>query len=196
MTEQAPTNDELNGMNEYVTLPAPDTLRMERLLPGPIERVWSYLTESGKRGRWLASGAVEQHVGGLVEHVFRNSELTEGDDPPPKKYAAYAHETLMQGRVTACQPPRLLAYTWGGTTGDSEVTFELAARGDNVLLVLTHRRISAGDDLLGASAGWHTHLDILAARLAGHAPPGFWATHTRLEAEYVQRFRATSGSGR
>jgi uncharacterized protein YndB with AHSA1/START domain len=191
MSHQAQTE-----YDEYVTLPAPDTLRIERLLPGPIERVWSYLTDSGKRGRWLASGAVEQHVGGLVEHVFRNSELTENDDPPPEKYAAYAGETRMQGRVTACEPPRLLAYTWGGVAGDSEVTFELADRGDKVLLVVTHSRVSTHDDLLGASAGWHTHLDILVARLADHVPPRFWATHTRLEAEYAQRFGATLGSGR
>ena len=32
------------------------TVRFERLLPGPIERVWAYLTESEKRRKWLASG--------------------------------------------------------------------------------------------------------------------------------------------
>ena len=30
-------------MNDYGVLTAPDTLRIERLLPGPIERVWQYL---------------------------------------------------------------------------------------------------------------------------------------------------------
>ena len=33
-------------------------VRFERLLPGPIERVWAYLTESDKRSLWLASGAM------------------------------------------------------------------------------------------------------------------------------------------
>ncbi|WP_234274916.1 hypothetical protein [Billgrantia zhangzhouensis] len=34
---------------------AEDSIRFERLLPGPIERVWAFLTESDKRGLWLAS---------------------------------------------------------------------------------------------------------------------------------------------
>jgi hypothetical protein len=29
-------------MNEYGTVTGPDTVRLERLLPGPIERVWEY----------------------------------------------------------------------------------------------------------------------------------------------------------
>ena len=34
----------------------PGTVRLERLLPGPIERVWAYLTESAKRATWFAAG--------------------------------------------------------------------------------------------------------------------------------------------
>jgi hypothetical protein len=30
-------------MNEHATLIAPATMRLERLLPGPLERVWAYL---------------------------------------------------------------------------------------------------------------------------------------------------------
>jgi uncharacterized protein YndB with AHSA1/START domain len=32
-------------------------IRFERLLPGPIERVWAYITDSSKRATWLAEGA-------------------------------------------------------------------------------------------------------------------------------------------
>ncbi len=32
------------------------TLTIERLLPGPVERVWDYLTRSELRRQWLASG--------------------------------------------------------------------------------------------------------------------------------------------
>lgn len=34
----------------------PGTVRFERVLPGPIERVWEYLTDSRLRGTWFASG--------------------------------------------------------------------------------------------------------------------------------------------
>lgn len=162
---------------------APDTVRIERMLPGPVERVWSYLTESDKRARWLASGEMELRVGGRVEHVFRNSELTENDEPPPPKYAQHAGESRSYGTITACDPPRLLAYTWGGGE-ESEVSFELAPVGDRVRLVLTHRRLATREDMIGVAGGWHAHLDILADRLEGRTPAGFWATHTRLEAEY------------
>ena len=38
------------------TLADGNTLRMQRRLPGPIERVWSHLTDSDLRRQWLASG--------------------------------------------------------------------------------------------------------------------------------------------
>ena len=174
-------------MDSYGVLTAPDTLRIERELPGPIERVWTYLTDSEKRGTWLASGPMDLRVGGAVEHVFRNSELTRDDDAPPKKYEKYAGESKLHGRVTACEPPRRLSYLWGDS---SEVTFELEPRGDRVRLVVTHQRLGSRDEILSVSGGWHTHLEILASRLAGTEPPGFWRTHTRLEAEYARRLTA------
>ena len=43
---------------------SPTEVRFERLLPGPIETVWAYLTDSKMRGEWLASGPMELRVGG------------------------------------------------------------------------------------------------------------------------------------
>ena len=48
----------------FATMPAPATVRIERLLPGPIERVWAYLTESDKRRRWFAAGPMDLQPGG------------------------------------------------------------------------------------------------------------------------------------
>jgi uncharacterized protein YndB with AHSA1/START domain len=178
-------------MSEHGVLVDRRTVRFERLLPGPIERVWAYLTESEKRATWLAAGEMELAVGGRVEHVFHNSRLTGHDDPPPPKYEKYGGESRMAGTITACEPPRRLAYTWPESSGEpSEVTFELAPRGERVLLVLTHRRLASREDVLGVSGGWHAHLDILADRLEGRRPPSFWPTHTRLEAEYERRIPA------
>ena len=50
-------------MSEYGVVTEPRTIRMERLLPGPIERVWDYLTDSAKRGKWFAAGKMELRVG-------------------------------------------------------------------------------------------------------------------------------------
>jgi uncharacterized protein YndB with AHSA1/START domain len=171
-------------MNAYGTIVAADTVRIERLLPGPVERIWSWLTESDKRRLWLAAGDMQFLPGSALELVFRNSELTENDVPPPSKYAGMAGPATLSVTVVACDPNRRLVLLWGAGADASEVTFDLAPKGDKVLLTVTHRRIPDREEMLSISSGWHTHLDILAARLEGREPAGFWATHTRLEAEY------------
>ncbi|MET0754711.1 MAG: SRPBCC family protein [Pseudoxanthomonas sp.] len=170
----------------YATVVAPHTVRIERTLPGPIERVWAFLTESDKRRQWLAAGDMELKEGGSVEHVFRNSELTGHDGSPPPKYAAHAGESRMRGRITACKLHTLLAYDWGEGEGatPSHVRFELTPRGDEVQLVVVHSRLPDREQMLSVAGGWHTHLGILVDRLEGREPPGFWETHSRLEAEY------------
>ena len=176
-------------MNSPYAVPlSSDTVRIERTLPGPIDRVWRYLVDSDLRAQWLASGEIEPRVGGRVEHVWHNNALTENDDPAPPKYAKIAEEARMQGRVTAFDPPRTLAYTWGEVEAESsEVRYELMPQGDDVRLVLTHRRLASRAMMLSVAAGWHTHLDILVARLTDTVPEGFWRRHTRLEREYEQR---------
>ncbi len=57
---------ELATLDPYGVLTEPATLTIERLLPGPIERVWAYLTESDLRRQWLAAGEMEMKVGDAV----------------------------------------------------------------------------------------------------------------------------------
>lgn len=175
-------------MNDYGVLTAPDTLRLERLLPGPIERVWQYLTDSDKRAKWLAVGSVEQHVGGNVNHTFRNSELSPENDIPPPKYSQCAGDVPMLGKVTACDPLRLLSYIWNaGSEEESEVRFELEQQQDQVKLTVIHRRLNNAEERLSVAGGWHTHLNILRDILQGKTPQGFWRVHTQLEQEYKER---------
>lgn len=164
---------------DYGVVTEAGAIRFERLLPGPIERVWAYLTESEKRGRWLASGEMELRPGGTFELVWRNSELTDHDDPPPAKHAAQA-EHRMKGRIIESDPPRLLIQEWP----ESEVVFELAEQGGKVLLTLTHRRLPSRAMMLDVAGGWHAHLAILAAKLERRDPPPFWAMHSQLEQDY------------
>lgn len=188
MNHDPKTSSNRTTTNGYAVVTAPGTVRLERILPGPIERVWEYLTDSEKRGSWLGSGEMDLRVGGRVELIFHNNALTENDEPPPAKYAQYAEEKRMVGRITACDPPRLLGYTWPEESGeDTEVSFELTPDGDHVLLVLTHRRLSSRDDMIAVSGGWHAHLGTLADRLSDRTPAGFWASFKRLEAEYRER---------
>ncbi|HZC45467.1 MAG TPA: SRPBCC family protein [Candidatus Acidoferrum sp.] len=178
-------------MSEYgvVVVTEPRTVRFERVLPGPIERVWAYLTESDKRRKWLASGEMELRVGGRVELKFRHAELSPKIEPTPERYKQF-EGTGIVGRVTRCDPPRLLSFGWGESPSDSEVTFELTRRGGDVLLVLTHRRLRDREQMVRVSGGWHTHLGILIDRLNGREPGPFWSRHAQLEAEYEDRLPA------
>lgn len=45
--------------SDYGVLTEAGTIRFERLLPAPLERVWAYLTDGEKRARWLCGGAFD-----------------------------------------------------------------------------------------------------------------------------------------
>lgn len=171
----------------HASVIAPATVRLERTLPGPIERVWAFLTESEKRGLWLATGAMDLQVGAPIDLTFNNSRLTRDDDPPPAKYASHAGEIHLHGRITECAPPRVLAFDWGTGEQPSHVRFELTTQGDEVLLQVVHSRLPDRGQMLSVSGGWHTHLGILMARLEGREPEGFWRAQKNLEEEYEKR---------
>ncbi len=174
------------SLHAYGQLVEPNTLRFERLLPGPIERVWAYLTKSDKRGQWLASGEMEPRAGGSVTLHFDHDSLSSEKAPPPAPFEG-ACGTSSNHQVTVWDPPHSLGITWGGADEPSEVSFELTPQQDKVLLVLTHRRLVDRKTRLGVAAGWHSHLTILADRLNGREPQAFWNTFTPLHGEYEKR---------
>src|SRR5690242_15122436 len=126
---------ELGNLQTYGVITEPATLKIQRLLPGPIERIWAYLTESELRRKWLATGETEMKVGAPFELVWRNDELT---DPPGPRPPGRAAERRMQSRITELDPPRKLTIAWEGT---GDVSFELAPKGNEVLLTVIHRRL-------------------------------------------------------
>jgi len=154
-------------MDDFGTLVDAHTVRFERLLPGPIERVWAYLTEPQFLRMWLAESTMDLRVGGAVELRFDTDEV-------PDRAKAGA---IDQGIITRYEPPHALAYTWqkapnGPVT--SQVAFELEAVADQVRLVLTHSKLQPSS-LASFSAGWHTHLAVLGARLQALTPAPFLA---------------------
>ncbi len=170
--------------NGFGTLTEPTTLKIERLLPGPAERIWAYLVDSDQRAKWLASGTMGA-VGTDFELVWRNDELT---NPPGKKPEGFGAEHRATCRVLAFDPPRRLAFTFG-TTG--EVSFELTPQGSDVLLTVVHSRLPNRNTMLMVGAGWHMHLDILVARAKAEADPEpFWDGWVRLKGEYDKRLPA------
>jgi len=165
--------------------PAPGEVRLIRLLPGPIERVWDFLIDPEKRVRWLSGGILEQRPGGKIEFNMHHKKLAPNETPPDEYKHVHDPGVTFDGVVLKCEPPRLLVHTFGGS--DSEVTFELTSHGDQVQLVLTHR--AKGEDLPDLhnfASGWHIHIGFLIALLEGAPPPPFWPMHHKLKVEYAR----------
>jgi len=164
-------------------------VRFERLLPGPIERVWAYLVEDGKRASWFCGGKTEARAGGQIELFFKHSRIT--DETPPESHRQMNDEgSLMTGTVTVYEPPHRLAFTWAGMGDpDSDVEIELTPLGQQVRLVLIHRRLATKSRMAMVSSGWHLHLGLLEDQLLGQKPRPFWSAHELLMAEYAQRQR-------
>jgi uncharacterized protein YndB with AHSA1/START domain len=127
-------------------------VQFERRLPGPIERVWAFLTDTKKLPGWFGDGTIAPRAGGAVSLMGGH----------------------IRGIVTQWQPPRRLAYTWNVfNPGDTEshypesyLTIELEPRGSEVALTLTHLPVLDRFEKQNAM-GWHTFLDMLGWALRG-----------------------------
>lgn len=179
-------------MSEFGEVIATDSVRFERILPGPIERVWSYLVDSDKRARWFCGGDTDAAVGGNVEMHFHNASLsTEPDVAPPEKYKDLPEKMSFSGTVTVFDPPHQLAHTWDFEGESSEVSYQLSEQDDQVRLILTHRRLNSREEMVSVCGGWHTHLDILRDVLQENDPRPFWRRHSPIEAEYERRINSS-----
>jgi uncharacterized protein YndB with AHSA1/START domain len=119
------------------------TVRFERRLAHPVERVWRALTDPADLAAWFPGvprfDPLEQGATFVVEGDAGGS-----------------------GRIVALDTPRLLAFEWG----EDELRFELEPDGDGCLLRFSH---ALSDPATGArtAAGWDVCLDRLDAQLQG-----------------------------
>lgn len=125
-------------------------VRFERRLPGPIERVWEFITDTKRLPGWFGEGAIEPRAGGCVKLMGGH----------------------VRGGVTQWQPPRRPTHTWNvfgpgeekSPYSESYLTIELEPRANEVLLTLTHLPVLERFEKQDAM-GWHTYLGMLEAAL-------------------------------
>lgn len=140
----------------------PDVDRIERtiILPIPVQRVWSALTEPRKIERWFGNKAIIKHLA------------------PGEEIAFEWGDKLFRGVIEVVDPLKTFAYRWEVEPGDVSqpfdtvlqtlVTFTLEAVPEGTRLTLVesgfarlpeHLRLSA---LNANTRGWRDELDELA----------------------------------
>lgn len=165
----------MNG-SDIVT---PHTLRFERLLDAPIDKVWQYLVNPKLRARWFMGGPTDAEVGGIIGMSMQHDNLSDGDVPTPQRYRSYLGHSWEE-RITRIEPPYILAFTWeNGEAG--EVMFELSDLVGRTKLVLTHSGLRGNGEAIDFGGGWHSHLAVLQRRIVGEPVPDFWALHAKAE---------------
>lgn len=166
-------------MEDEVQQTSDGRIEIKRTLSANLETVWRFLVEDDLRGRWLCNGIVEPKVGGKIQFRFDTRNL--GDTGPEEFLKAD-----FDGSVTAFDPPNLLAFTWPDTEygKSSSVTIKLFEKGDETLLHLIHEKLFEEENLVGASAGWHAHLEQLECHLSRKLSPNFWKRHQGLDTAY------------
>lgn len=159
--------------SDFATLASRETgriLRFERHLSHPIDAVWAALTDSAELPKWFAPADIELRVGGRANIRFEG-----GND-------------IVDGRVIAVEPPRLLEYGWLENGRDrGSVRWELTPAPGGTQLVLLHSFPPSEPETLDFAGGWHDLLDSLAALLDGVERQYDGERWKQLKAEYERR---------
>ena len=154
-------------------------VRFERLYDATPEELWGALTDAEQLRGWMANEVrIDPRPGGEFEFRFGEADT---------EWAA--------GRVVSVEPPRLLELDWT-FPGEpkSAVRFEIEPRDRGALLVLDHRQLAL-ESGASYSAGWHAHLDLLDAQLAGAPEPDWVARYTELKPDYDRQAEELGWAG-
>jgi uncharacterized protein YndB with AHSA1/START domain len=158
----------------------PQSLRFERLLDAPIEKVWRFLIEPDLRARWFMGRPTEPIMGGKLGLTMNHDRLSDDDVPTPERFRSHVDANWAE-RITRIEAPNMLAFTWDEEKA-GEVTIELAEEENGkTRLVLTHSGLRGCDDAENFGSGWHSHLAALERRVRGDGVANFWALHEKSE---------------
>jgi len=141
-------------------------LRLDEHLAATPAQVWAALTQPGELTAWLG-------------------RVQDGSPGPGTRFALWHDETTCSHHaVTSWQPERLLGLTWDfPDEAESALRFELESSGPGTRLTVVHEDLA---DPVAYAAGWHRHLEYLAAHVSGADRPfeDFWDGYETLVERY------------
>jgi uncharacterized protein YndB with AHSA1/START domain len=136
------------------------TLRMERLIAAPPERVFAFWTDPALLVKWwgpehfdVPAHAIDVRQGGGWRTTMRS--------PEGKLFA-------VSGMYRRIEPPHLLVFTWawdddtGGRGHETEVTVAFEAAPGGTRLILTQQGFDSRDACASHQQGWSSSLGCLA----------------------------------
>ena len=131
-------------------------VRIERVLPAPIQDVFDAWTDPGRMAEWLSPvGHAEVEVDLRVMGRFKVSMIGE--------VTRIEHT----GEYLVVNPPNELSFTWQSVYTGSEpsvVNVSLEAEGEETRMVVTHRRLP-GSQVDPHTQGWEAMITRLAVVL-------------------------------
>lgn len=137
------------------------TLRIERTLAAPREKVFEAWTRPEALTRWFAPGTMTCRVHAL--------ELRPGGAYRIEMCDAGGRPNIVGGVYREIVPPSRLVFTWaweaGPGPGETLVTIELHDEGGRTRLVLTHERFPNAEARDKHDQGWAGCLANLASAL-------------------------------
>lgn len=146
-------------------------VRFSRTYDHPVDRVWHFVTDPDELQQWFPSRAeMELRPGGTVRFT--------GDPNMPGS----------TGRVLAVDPPRHLAFAWGG----DELRFDLEAVGDRRTRFTLTNVLGEADTAARNGAGWEVCLAALDAKARGER---FEGAHAGMSAPWKEFYDAYLGAG-
>jgi uncharacterized protein YndB with AHSA1/START domain len=129
--------------NQYVAC-------LERHIDHPPAEVWAMLTDPARFVDWLAPGEIELSEGGSAKLNFVDSGI------------------VIDSTVTACEPERLLEYSWS-SPGEPErpIRYEIEPTEPGACRLTLTLTAPEDEDMARSAAGWEAHLMMLLAALEG-----------------------------
>jgi uncharacterized protein YndB with AHSA1/START domain len=138
--------------------PDPDgtDLVVHRTFKAPIEDVWASVTESDRTARWFGPWEGDPGPGRMIK-----VQMAYEDRAP-----------WLDWRIDACEPPRRLAVSSTGESGEMRVELLLSHADGVTELQLVHH-LGATDQIGDMGPGWEYYLDMLVAARDGLPAPSF-----------------------